>query len=66
MTVEKYLTLRSVCSSAEVSFLYNDENKLFAITIKDDDEYTNMITLDKGAIQVMTDVTNGILRRSEE
>ena len=66
MVVEKYLTLRSVCSSAEVSFLYNDENKLFAIRLKDDDEYTNMITLDKESIQVMLDVTNNIMRRSEE
>ena len=66
MVVEKYLTLHSVCSSAEVSFLYNDEKKLFAITLKDDDGYTNMITLDKGAIQVMLDVTNNVMRRSEE
>lgn len=66
MTVEKYLTLRSVCSSAEVSFLYNDENKKFAIWIKDDEGDTNMIALDKGAIQVMLDVTNAVLRRSKE
>lgn len=66
MTVEKYLTLHSVCSSAEVSFLHNDENKLFAITIKDDDGYTNMITLDKEAIQVMIDVTNGVLKKVKE
>ena len=66
MVVEKYLTLRSVCSSAQISFLYNDENKLFAITIKDDDECTNMITLNKGDIQVMLDVTNNVMRRSEE
>ena len=66
MTVEKYLTLRSVCSSAEVYFLYNDVNKKFAIWIKDDEGDTNMIALDEGAIQVMLDVTNAVLRRSKE
>lgn len=66
MSVEKYLTLRSCCSSAEVSFLYNDENKKFAIWIKDDEGDTVMIALDKGSVQVMLDVTNGVLRRSEE
>lgn len=66
MTAKKYLTLHSVCSSAEVSFIHNDENKLFAIMIRDDEGDTNMITLDKEAIQVMLDVTNNVMRRSEE